>query len=65
VQLEGDVIFLAGVWMENYPLHLVKKIAAGGKEIDPAGQKVALAELARRESTIVDSSTTTKGNCNG
>jgi hypothetical protein len=37
-------------WMENYPLHLVKKIAKGGKDIDPVGRRVAQAELQRRES---------------
>jgi hypothetical protein len=35
-------------WMENYPLHLVKKIALGGKDIDPKGRRVAIAELKRR-----------------
>lgn len=34
--------------MENFPLHLVKKIAAGGDGIDPKGKKVAAAELERR-----------------
>lgn len=35
-------------WMENFPLHLVKTIAAGGPDIDPKGRKVAQAELERR-----------------
>lgn len=32
-------------WMENYPLHLVKKIAKGG---NPEGKRVAVLELQRR-----------------
>jgi protein-L-isoaspartate O-methyltransferase len=35
--------------MENFPLHLVKKIAKGGKGIDPVGRRVAQAELQRRK----------------
>ena len=36
-------------WMENFPLHLVKKIAKGGKGIDPVGRRVAQTELQRRK----------------
>jgi len=43
---------MSGGWMENYPLHLVKKIAKGGKDIDPKGQRVAKLELGRRSSRI-------------
>jgi len=38
--------------MENFPLHLVQKIAKGGKDIDPKGQRVAKLELERRSSRI-------------